>query len=101
MDFFDINDISFKKLYSVKIERKIIRENCLAKAFTCCSAGKWENIRAIITREGILEIREARIRDFLFFDSYFLVKSGLAETKHEFGVYMTSAHRKMKIKLKN
>lgn len=96
-----MQDASIYKIKSSSTERKIVAENCLTKCYNICSGGRWESVRVVITREGILEVVNNTVRDYIGFDSYFMYRVGARDTKHELGINMTSAHRRMKIRMKD
>lgn len=44
---------------------------------------------------------DGSVTDFLKFDLYFSLRSGMAATMHEFGIALTSAQRKIVLKARD
>ena len=51
--------------------------------------------------QGIIEIKNGKISDFLLYDSYFQFFSGVQHTDDQYGILFISAHRKLYIKALN
>ena len=66
-----------------------------------CFCDEWDTRDILITTEGIIEIDGKQVTDFLLFDGYFQYIYGMHHTGYEYGILLTSMHRKILLKAKN
>lgn len=79
--FFEIYNHNIYKITSLRMLKKVRGLTVVKKIENWCCGADWEPRRIIVTEEGIMEMAEdGSVTDFLKFDMYFSVQSGIPAT---------------------